>query len=56
VGSSGMGKGHGRAAFETFSSARAVMKQVTRFSMIGLIYPPYNRLKERMIDLTLRFF
>ncbi|HKS23271.1 MAG TPA: aldehyde dehydrogenase family protein [Thermoanaerobaculia bacterium] len=56
VGNSGVGKGHGRFGFEAFSNARGVFEQPTRFSMIQLLYPPYTRLKQKLIDLTLRYF
>jgi len=56
VGNSGVGKGHGRFGFEAFSNARGVLEQPTRFSMIQLLYPPYTRFKQKLIDLTLRYF
>src|SRR4029077_20504327 len=56
VGESGFGKGHGRFGFEAFSNARGVLEQPTRFSIIQLLYPPYNAFKRKMIDLTLRYF
>lgn len=56
VGNSGVGKGHGRFGFEAFSNARGVFEQPTRFSMIQLLYPPYTKFKQKLIDLTLRFF
>jgi aldehyde dehydrogenase (NAD+) len=56
VGQSGMGKGHGSFGFEAFSNIRGVLDQRTRFSPIELMFPPYNRLKQKLIDLTLRFF
>jgi aldehyde dehydrogenase (NAD+) len=56
VGNSGVGKGHGRFGFEAFSNARGVFEQPTRFSMIQLLYPPYTKLKQKLIDLTLRYF
>ncbi|MBK5259983.1 MAG: aldehyde dehydrogenase family protein [Thermoanaerobaculia bacterium] len=55
-GESGMGKGHGRAGFEAFSNARGIVEQRTRFSPIQLMFPPYTRFKQKLIDLTLRFF
>jgi aldehyde dehydrogenase (NAD+) len=56
VGNSGVGKGHGRFGFEAFSNARGVFEQPTRFSMIQLLYPPYTRFKQKLIDLTLKYF
>ncbi|HEV2721531.1 MAG TPA: aldehyde dehydrogenase family protein [Thermoanaerobaculia bacterium] len=56
VGNSGVGKSHGRFGFEAFSNARGVLEQPTRFSMIQLLYPPYTKFKQKLIDLTLRYF
>ena len=55
VGQSGMGRGHGRAGFEAFSNPKGILRQHT-LSAIELMFPPYNALKRRLIDLTLRFF
>ena len=54
VGQSGMGKAHGRFGFEAFSNARGVLEQPTRFSGIQFLYPPYTRLKLKMIDFIVR--
>jgi len=56
VGESGFGKGHGRFGFEAFSNARGVLEQPWRFSMIQLLYPPYTWFKQKLIDITLRWF
>jgi len=56
VGNSGVGKSHGVFGFEAFSNARGVFEQPTRFSMIQLLYPPYTKFKQRLIDLTLKYF
>jgi aldehyde dehydrogenase (NAD+) len=56
VGNSGMGKGHGFFGFQSFSNARGVVDQRTKFSPIQLMFPPYTRLKQKLIDFTLRFF
>lgn len=55
VGGSGMGKAHGRFGFEAFSNARGVLEQPTRFSGIQFLYPPYTRLKQKLIDFTVRY-
>src|SRR5207244_244974 len=55
VGQSGIGKAHGRFGFEAFSNARGVLEQPTRFSTIQLLYPPYTKFKQRLIDFTLRY-
>jgi aldehyde dehydrogenase (NAD+) len=56
VGESGIGKSHGRFGFEAFSNARGILEQPTRLSTIQLLYPPYTKLKQKLIDLTLRYF
>ncbi len=56
VNTSGFGKSHGIHGFKTFSNARGVLRQRTRFSAIQLMYPPYTGFVRRMIDLTLNYF
>jgi aldehyde dehydrogenase (NAD+) len=56
VGQSGFGKSHGFFGFEAFSNMRGVLSQPTRFSAIQLMYPPYTALKQKLIDLTLKYF
>jgi aldehyde dehydrogenase (NAD+) len=56
VGESGMGRAHGQFGFEAFSNVRGILEQPTRFSAIQLMYPPYTALKQKLIDLTLRYF
>jgi len=55
VGNSGMGKAHGVFGFEAFSNARGVFEQTTRFSAIQLLYPPYTKLKQKLIDFTMKY-
>lgn len=55
VGESGIGKAHGRFGFEAFSNARAVLTQPTRHTVPQLFYPPYTKLKQKLIDFTLRY-
>lgn len=52
---SGIGKGHGRAGFEAFSNARAVLTQYMPGPM-ELLMMPYNGFKQKLIDLTIRYF
>ena len=54
VGQSGMGKAHGFFGFQAFSNARAVLEQPLRFSGIQLMYPPYTKFKQKLIDFTVR--
>ena len=56
VGESGMGNAHGFYGFEAFSNMRGVLEQPTRFSAIQWMYPPYTKLKQKLIDLTLKYF
>ena len=56
TGTSGFGKAHGHHGFLAFSNEKAVFRQLTRFSAIQLMYPPYTGFVRRMIDLTLRYF
>lgn len=56
TGQSGVGKGHGFFGFQSFSNARGLLDQRTRFSPIELMFPPYTRWKRKLIDLTLRYF
>jgi aldehyde dehydrogenase (NAD+) len=55
IGESGVGKAHGWFGFEAFSNARGVLEQPTRLSGIQLMYPPYSRWKQKLIDFTLRY-
>jgi len=50
-----MGKAHGRFGFEAFSNARGVLEQPLTFSGIQLMYPPYTKLKQKLIDFTVRW-
>jgi aldehyde dehydrogenase (NAD+) len=56
VGHSGVGKGHGFFGFQAFSNARGVLLQRTKLSPIELMFPPYTKLKQKLIDLTLKYF
>lgn len=56
VGGSGVGKSHGRFGFEAFSNARAIYDQTTPFNALSLMMPPYNAFKQKLIDLTLKWF
>jgi aldehyde dehydrogenase (NAD+) len=55
IGESGMGKAHGRYGFEAFSNARGVLDQPFKLSVIQLMYPPYSRAKQRLIDWAVRW-
>ena len=52
---SGIGKAHGRDGFESFSNARGVFKQHVP-NALDLLMPPYNDFKQKLIDLTIKWF
>lgn len=54
VGESGVGKAHGFYGFEAFSNARAVLRQ-SRFSLVELMYPPYTKFRQKIIDFALKY-
>lgn len=53
---SGIGKGHGFFGFEAFSNPRGVFRQVVPWSAIELMMPPYTRLKQKIIDWSIKYF
>jgi aldehyde dehydrogenase (NAD+) len=48
VGESGMGSYHGKAGFDTFSHAKAVLNKPTRPDP-ALMYPPYTGVKQKIL-------
>ncbi len=56
VNNSGIGKSHGEYGFKAFSNERAVLKQNVRFGANQLMYPPYTKTVQRLIDLTMKWF
>jgi aldehyde dehydrogenase (NAD+) len=52
---SGIGKGHGFFGFEAFSNPRGVFKQVLPFSGIELMMAPFNKFKQLLIDLSIKY-
>lgn len=52
---SGIGKAHGKDGFVAFSNPRAVFNQHVP-NALDLLTPPYNDFKQRLIDLTIRWF
>jgi aldehyde dehydrogenase (NAD+) len=53
---SGIGKGHGVFGFEAFSNARGILKQILPISAIELMTAPFTKLKQKIIDLSIKFF
>jgi aldehyde dehydrogenase (NAD+) len=56
VNNSGIGKSHGYAGFLEFSNQKPVLKQLTRFSAISLLYPPYTAKMKNLINMMLKYF
>jgi aldehyde dehydrogenase (NAD+) len=56
VNNSGMGQSHGQYGFETFSHQRSVLRQGTRYAVNKLLYPPYTRQVDQLVDLSIKFF
>jgi len=52
---SGIGKAHGKEGFVSFSNPRAIFKQHIP-NALDLLTPPYNDFKQRLIDLTIKWF
>lgn len=55
VNASGMGRSHGFHGFKTFSNEKAVVKH-NRFSPLKLMYPPYTKRVQKMVDLIIKYF
>lgn len=53
IGPSGIGRYHGKYSFLTFSNMRSVMEKSNLID-IPVRYPPYTKLKEKMLKLLLR--
>jgi aldehyde dehydrogenase (NAD+) len=53
VGSSGMGRYHGKASFDTFSNKRSVLVKSELLDIV-LRYPPYTAFKEKLVRLLMR--
>ncbi|RIA10864.1 aldehyde dehydrogenase (NAD+) [Flavobacteriaceae bacterium MAR_2010_72] len=52
---SGIGKTHGFFGFQDFSNHRAVLKRHT-FGPLNLLLPPYTKFKQKLADLTIKWF
>ena len=53
---SGIGKGNGFFGFETFSNPLAVLKQWSPISGLDFMVPPYTAAKQKLIDMTIKWF
>ena len=57
VNNSGIGKSHGYYGFLEFSNQKPILKQMSRFSSISFLYPPFNsKLKKIIVTLMLKYF
>ncbi|MEM9324949.1 MAG: aldehyde dehydrogenase family protein, partial [Bacteroidota bacterium] len=55
VNNSGIGRGHGDEGFKAFSNPRGIMHQHMP-NALDLLMPPYNGFKQKLIDLTIKWF
>jgi aldehyde dehydrogenase (NAD+) len=53
---SGIGKGNGFFGFESFSNARAILKQWSPISSMDMLTPPYTKRVQQLIDMTIKWF
>jgi coniferyl-aldehyde dehydrogenase len=54
VGASGMGHYHGYEGFLEFTKLRPVFRN-PRFSMLGMLYPPYTNRTRQLLDLFIKY-
>ncbi len=52
---SGIGKSHGIFGFREFTNQRSVLQQHT-IGAVDLLMPPYNNWKQKIVDLTIKWF
>jgi len=55
VNDSGIGRTNGFFGFKTFSNEKAVAKH-NRFSILKLIYPPYTKRVQKLVDIIVKYF
>lgn len=55
VSTSGLGRSHGFAGFQTFSNQRSMLSQKTGITSVKPLYPPYTVLTKKAIDLLLKY-
>ncbi|MEO9475456.1 MAG: aldehyde dehydrogenase family protein [Cyclobacteriaceae bacterium] len=56
VNNSGFGRSHGEYGFKAFSHEKAFLKQKTGLTMSGLLYPPANKWKNKLLDVLIKYF
>ena len=52
---SGIGKAHGKYGFLEFTNRRGIVCQ-SRFTPVGLLYPPYTKWKQRLTNFIVKYF
>ena len=55
INNSGIGKTHGFFGFQEFSNQRSVLKRIA-IGPIYLLFPPYTKLKQKIVDFTIKWF
>jgi aldehyde dehydrogenase (NAD+) len=55
VNNSGIGKTHGHYGFLAFSNERAVLHQRIGLTTIKMLYPPYTKQKEQLLQMFKKF-
>ena len=55
VGNSGMGRAHGFYGFKTFSNERSILKH-HKYSPLKLLFPPYTKTTQKLVDLIIKYF
>lgn len=55
INQSGLGKAHGFYGYKTFSNEKSIMKQ-RKYSALMFLYPPYNKIKNKLIDIVIKYF
>jgi aldehyde dehydrogenase (NAD+) len=56
VNNSGIGKSHGYYGFLEFSNQKSVLKQMSRFSSIESLYPPFKPKLKFLVNMMLKYF
>jgi aldehyde dehydrogenase (NAD+) len=56
INNSGSGKSHGHAGFLAFSHEKSIMKQRNGFTSVKPFYPPYTKLKAKLMEWFLKLF
>jgi aldehyde dehydrogenase (NAD+) len=56
VNNSGIGKSHGYYGFMAFSNEKAVLKQKRGITALSFLYPPYNKLRKKIVELVLKLY